>query len=94
MWGIKMAKRGRLEILYDILKLVKENPKGIKTTPLLRKSNISTKRFKEYYSETLEKEFVKETNSSDGKKVFITEKGNKFLNKYKVITSFVDEFGL
>jgi predicted transcriptional regulator len=94
MWENKMAKRGRLEIIYDILTLVKESNNGIKTTPLLRKSNLSTSRFKEYYSEILEKEFVREFNSSDGKKVLISEKGLLFLDKYRAITGFVDEFGL
>jgi predicted transcriptional regulator len=89
-----MTKRGRLEIIYDILKVVKESHNGIKTTPLLRKSNLSTSRFKEYYLEMIKKEFIKEINSYDGKKVFIKEKGILFLEKYKTIIGFVEEFGL
>lgn len=89
-----MSKRGRLEIIYDILKIIKENPRGIKTTPLLRKSNLSTSRFKEYYFEIAEKGFTKELLTSGDKKLIITERGDLFLERYKIISGFINEFGL
>jgi predicted transcriptional regulator len=89
-----MAKRGKLEIIKDILKVIKNNRNSIKPTPLLRQSNISTWRFKEYYQELIVKELVKETNTSDGKIVSLTEKGMRFLDKYKIILDFIDEFNL
>jgi len=88
-----MAKRGRLEIMRDILKIIQDNQK-IKTTPLLRKTNISSSSFKEYYTELLGKEFIKETHSKDGKHVTLTEKGTRFLQKYLAIVNFIDEFDL
>ena len=54
-----MAKRGRLELIYDILKVLHNNHGPMKPTPWLRKSNLSSLRFKEYYSEMLEKDFIK-----------------------------------
>jgi predicted transcriptional regulator len=50
-----MAKRAKLEIIRDLLKTIGENRIPIRSTPLIRKSNLSTSRFKEYYSELLKK---------------------------------------
>ena len=88
-----MAKRGRLEIIKDILLIVNsQNP--IKITPLIRKSNLSSSKFKEYYREMLKKEFIKEITNLKSKSIFITHKGIKFLEKYKTIINFIDEFEL
>jgi predicted transcriptional regulator len=87
-----MAKRNKLEIIRDILRIVQES-RSIKPTPLLRKSNISSSRFKEYYSDLLNKEFIKETYEKN-KKISLTEKGSRFLEKYQIIINFIDEFEL
>ena len=87
-----MTKRNKLEIIKDILKIIQEN-RSIKPTPLLRKSNISSSRFKEYYSDLLNKKFIKETTEKN-KKIILTEKGHKYLEKYSAIVNFIDEFEL
>ena len=87
-----MAKRNKLEIIRDILKIVRDNH-SIKPTPLLRRSNVSTSRFKEYYSDLLEKEFIKEI-SGKNKQIILTGKGNLYLEKYSAIVNFIDEFEL
>lgn len=89
-----MKKRGRLEIIYDILKIINRNSNSIKSTPLLRKSNISTARSKEYFLELIEKKFIIETKKKGEKFVSLTEKGFKFLEKYQTIINFIDEFEL
>jgi len=89
-----MAKRNKLEIIKDILEIVKDNNHSIKPTPLLRKSNISSSRFKEYFKELKNKEFIKVIQKPDGKFVALTEKGFKFLEKYQTIINFIDEFEL
>jgi predicted transcriptional regulator len=90
-----MKKRGRLEIIKDILRVIQENRNSIKQTPLLRKSNISTSKFKEYSKELIEKEFIKETKNNSGEKTLsLTQKGFDFLEKYKTIVSFIEEFEL
>lgn len=89
-----MTKRGRLEIIHDILKTINKNGNSIKSTPLLRKSNISTSRFKKYFKELTEKKFITETKIKDEKLVSLTEKGFKFLEKYQTIITFIDEFEL
>jgi predicted transcriptional regulator len=53
-----MVKRARLEIIKDILEIIDKSRIGIKTTPLLRKTNISSSRFKEYFEELREKRFI------------------------------------
>jgi len=88
----KMAKRNKLEIIRDVLRIIQEH-REIKPTPLLRRSNISSSRFKEYYSELLEKEFLKETYGKN-KKITLTDKGQKYLEKYQTIINFIDEFEL
>lgn len=87
-----MAKRNKLEIVKDILKIIQENH-SIKPTPLLRKSNLSSSRFKKYYLELLEKKLIKETYGKN-KKITLTEKGNQYLEKYSTIVNFIDEFEL
>jgi len=90
-----MKKRGRLEIIKDILRVIQENRNSIRQTPLLRKSNISTSKFKEYFNELLEKDFVKETKSNSGeKRIALTQKGFNFLERYKTIVNFIEEFEL
>jgi predicted transcriptional regulator len=89
-----MAKRGRLEIIKDILKIILENKNSIKTTPLLRRTNISSSKFKEYLSELIKKDFVKEINTREGKRIILTNKGFNYLEKYKTIVGFIEEFEL
>ena len=87
-----MAKRNRLEIIKDILKIIQDNH-NIKYTPLLRRTNISSSRFKEYYLELIEKELIKEITEKN-RYVILTEKGQKYLEKYQTIITFIDEFEL
>ena len=89
-----MVKRGKLDIMKDILKIIQENRNSIKPTPLLRQSNLSSARFKEYFNELLDKRFIKEFNNNGEKFISLTEKGFKFLEKYKTIINFIDEFEL
>ncbi len=89
-----MAKRERLEIIRDMLQIVKSNHRGIKPTPLLRKANISSSRFREYYKDLLTKNFIRESNSKKSKRILLTEKGQRFLEKYQTILKFIEEFEL
>jgi len=88
-----MAKRNRLEIIKDILEIIKNND-SIKSTPLLRKSNLSSSRFSEYYPELILKGFIQEKVQQGEKKRSITQKGITFLEKYKTIINFIEEFEL
>ena len=89
-----MGKRGKLEIIRDILQIVRDNRNQIKFTPLLRKSNISSSRFKEYFSELTEKKLIQEEILKNDKYIKLTDKGFKFLEKYHTILEFIEQFDL
>ncbi|MDA3836647.1 MAG: hypothetical protein PF542_03415 [Nanoarchaeota archaeon] len=90
-----MQKRGRLEVIRDILRIIKDKNNSIKPTPLLRYSNLSSQRFAEYHKELIEKKFIEETEDKKGKKsISLTSKGFKFIEKYSLIVDFIDDFGL
>jgi predicted transcriptional regulator len=90
-----MIKRGKLEIIKDILNIIRGDSNKIKSTPLLRKSNLSSARFKEYLSELTEKGFIKRSVDKNGEKfICLAEKGFKFLDKYRAIIDFIEEFEL
>lgn len=81
--------------MRDILRTIYDNKSSIKPTPLLRKSNISSVRFKEYYIDLLERELIREIIDKKGDKyVVLTERGFRFLEKYRAIIDFIDEFEL
>jgi len=87
-------KRERLEVIKDVLKSIRENKK-IKPTRLLYASNLSPQMFKEYINELLSKGFINFDLDKKQKKTFlITKKGNEFLEQYKIIENFVENFGL
>lgn len=89
-----MSKRNKLEIIKDILEIIKSNRNSIKPTPLLRRTNISSSRFKNYFLELIEKDFIREVNGKDGKRIMLKEKGFRFLERYRTIIQFIDEFEL
>ena len=91
---MKTAKRGKLEIIRDMLKIIQENRNAMKTTPLMRKSNLSSERFQEYLSGMLEKGFIREIKGRNGKSISLTDKGFKYLERYNAIVEFIDEFDL
>ena len=88
-------KRERLEVIRDILKIIKDHHNSIKTTPLLRKSGLSSKNFSGYFKELLSKNLIQETTDKKGKKqITLTEKGFKYILKYEKIHGFIEEFEL
>jgi len=93
--GKMIRKRERFEVIFDILKIIKDHHNSIKPTPLLRCSNLSSKRFYEYYKDLLKKRLIREVCDSSGRKfVTLTDKGFRFVEKYKLILGFIHEFEL
>jgi len=88
-------RRERLEVIHDILSIIRLNNNSIKLTPLMRKSNLSSQGFAEYHRELLSKRFIKEEQDKKGKRfATLTDKGFKFLEKYQIILGFIEEFEL
>ena len=93
--GKMTRKRDRLEVIFDFLRIIQENHNSIKRTPLLRKTNLSSQSFAEYYDELLKKDLIREIHDNKGKKyITLTDKGFTFLEKYRMILGFIDEFEL
>jgi predicted transcriptional regulator len=87
-------KRERLDVIRDILQTIKQN-REIKPTRLLYASNLSPQMFKEYINELISKKFIKLDIDEKEKKTFsLTKKGYDFLNEYKLIENFIENFGL
>lgn len=87
-------KRERLDVIKDILKAIKEN-RQIKPTRLLYASNLSPQMFKEYINELITKGFINLDIDKKEKKTFsLTKKGQEFLQEYKTIENFIENFGL
>ncbi len=90
-----MIKRDRLEIIRDILKVIADKNNSIKPTPLLRYSNLSSQRFAEYFAELKQKKLIKELEDKKGRRfITLTDKGFTYLEKYKTIVGFINEFEL
>jgi len=87
-------KRERLEVIYDILSAIRDDGNRIKPTRLLHKSNLSPQMFKEYVSEMNKKGFLAEQGEAGKRHYSLTDKGFRFLEQYKVIVKFIDDFGL
>ncbi len=88
-------KRERLEVIYDILKVIRDNNNSIRPTPLLRFSNLSSQRFPEYIDELKEKELIREEKDKKNRTYYtLTDKGFQYLRRYMSITEFIEDFNL
>ncbi len=87
-------KRDRLKIIYDILKVISERSGKIRPTHILYKSNLSPIMLDEYIKELLSKQLIKENLEGKGKTYSITGLGQEYLEKFKVVTDFMESFGL
>jgi predicted transcriptional regulator len=87
-------KRNKLQIIHDILEVIKDKSGTIKPTHILYKSNLSYQMMDEYLSELIGKEFIVEITLKRGKSYAITTKGRNYLEKYRMIKEFTQSFGL
>lgn len=87
-------RRNRLQVIHDILRTIKDKNGKIKPTHILYKSNLSHQMMDEYLNELIEKNFVVEEKNENSKTYSITQKGQEYLNQYKMIVNFVGGFGL
>jgi len=91
----KIRRRDRLGMIFDILDIIRHHHNSIKPTPLLRHSNLSSQSFSEYFNELMDKGFIKEITDDNGKKfITLTDRGFRYLEKYKLISGFIEEFEL
>ena len=87
-------RRGKLEVIADILRSIQNKEGKIKPTHLLYKSNLSHAKLKEYVNILLEKGMVEEKIIKGRKMYFMKDQGYKFLLEFERIKEFSDSFGL
>ena len=87
-------KRNQLEVIRDMLKVIKNKDGKIKPTHIMYKSNLSYQMMEIYLKELIDKDFIVESKSKTGKTYSITSKGTEYLDKFKFIIEFTDSFGL
>lgn len=87
-------KRNKLEIIRDILQVIREKNGRIKPTHILYKSNLSHQMMTEYLQELIGKELIFESDMNNSKTYSLTDKGMKYLSEYSKIADFMSSFGL
>ena len=87
-------KRERLQVIHDILRVIRDNRNSVKPTHLLYKSNLSHQMMKDYLDELQGKGFIEEKAEGASKFYALTDKGFRYLDQYTVVTSFLESFGL
>jgi predicted transcriptional regulator len=87
-------KRGRLEIIHDILLAIQKKNGRIKPTHLLYKSNLSYQRMNLYLEELIGKGLVEKDFDDSNKFYVLTERGYKFLAEFQRIREFSESFGI
>lgn len=89
-----MKKRSKLQVIHDILKAIQHQDGKIKPTHILYKSNLSHQMMDEYLDELISKDFIVQHNTEKSKTYSLTDKGHKYVEKYKMIEEFTTSFGL
>ncbi|MCM1986146.1 MULTISPECIES: winged helix-turn-helix domain-containing protein [Methanococcoides] len=88
-------KRSRLEIIRDILKVIRESNNSISPTKLQRFSNLSFQMFEEYVNDLEKKGLIEAKPYREKRKIYsLTDKGRAFLDKYQDFVNFLADFGL
>lgn len=87
-------KRSRIDILYDMLKIIQENRGKIKRTHIMYKANLSHKQLKQYLEELKKSKLIEDKSSEKSPLICITKKGLDFSAKYSQLKEFESTFGL
>jgi len=87
-------KRSRLQIIRDILTVIREKNGRIKPTHILYKSNLSHAMMDEYLKDLQSKGFIIEQQHDKSRTYSVTKKGEQYLEQYSMISEFTSAFGL
>lgn len=88
-------KRDHMEVIHDILVVLRDKRGEVKPTHILYKSNLSSQMLKDYLEELLQKGMISETKTEKGRYRYgITDKGYSFLRDYRMIRAFTESYGL
>lgn len=87
-------KRSRMDIISDMLKIIKERDGRVKPTHLMYKANLSHMQMKAYLDELIGKGLVEKNHSEKVNEIAITKRGRDFLVQYIQMKEFEEVFGL
>lgn len=87
------ARRSKLRILVDILKVIEEE-NGARITQILYGANLSYDRLVKYIEELLSKGLVDERKRGQSTVYYLTKKGREFLVEFRKIEKFAEAFGV
>ena len=88
-------KRERLEIIRDVLLVIRDKGGKVRPTHILYKSNLSSDMLKQYLGELIENKFIKEERDKKNNKLYsLLPKGFNYLKDYAVIKGFIESYGL
>ena len=82
------SKRGKLEVIHDILKAIQDKDGRIKRTHVLYKANLSHQMLEEYLGDLLTKGFVLENMKKKTRFYSLTDKGHEFVNQIFYLHNF------
>ena len=87
-------KRESLQVIYDILKAIRDRNGTIKPTHIMYKANLSHQMLKEYLGDLRAKGFIAETKGKGGMTYSLTQKGFDYVRDFDIIERFMRSFGL
>jgi predicted transcriptional regulator len=87
-------KRTRIEVLYDILKVIQEKGGKIKPTHLMYKANLSHNSMAKHIQDLTKGSMIKKVEMAEKNFFEITPKGRQFSSQYNQVKEFEKTFGL
>jgi predicted transcriptional regulator len=85
-------KRESLQVIHDILKAIQIG--RTKPTHIMYKANLSHQMLEQYLKELISKALITEQIAPKGKTYSLTDKGRGYIKEYKLITGFMESYGL